>query len=97
MEVTARDRAGNETVTDASYDDDENQPYEFTVDDTEPSVVQVLAGVGYDAREDKEVANRKSIMVDFGEPVRSGVDPERITVAGHRVQSVVHPGRPVGR
>ena len=93
MEVTARDRAGNATTTDASYDDDGNQPYEFTVDDTEPSVVQVLAGVGYDAREDKEVANRKSIMVDFGEPVRSGIDPERITVAGHRVQSVVHPGR----
>ena len=93
MEVAAKDRAGNETVTDASYDDDGNQPYEFTVDDTEPSVVQVLAGVGYDTRDDKEVANRKSIMVDFGEPVRSGIDPERITVAGHRVESVVHPGR----
>jgi len=94
MEVTARDRAGNETVSVGWYDDDDmGQPYEFTVDDTEPSVRAVQAGVGYDTREEKEVPDRKSIMVDFGEPLRSGIDHERFTVSGHRVVGIVHPGR----
>ena len=94
MEVTARDRTGNETVSVGWFDDnDEAQPYEFTVDDTEPSVRAVQAGVGYDQREEKEVPDRSSIMVDFGEPVQSGIDPEKFTVAGHRVVSIVHPGR----
>ena len=94
MAVTARDRAGNETVSVGWYDDDDmGQPYEFTVDDTEPSVRAVQAGVGYDTREEKEVPDRKSIMVDFGEPLRSGIDHERFTVSGHRVVGIVHPGR----
>ncbi len=94
MEVTARDRAGNETVSVGWYDDDDiGQPYEFTVDDTEPSVRAVQAGVGYDTREEKEVPDRKSIMVDFGEPLRSGIDYEHFTVSGHRVVGIVHPGR----
>ena len=95
LEVTARDRAGNETVSVGWYnDDDMGQPYEFTVDDTEPSVRAVQAGVGYDTREEKEVPDRKSIMVDFGEPLRSGIDHERFTVSpGHRVVGIVHPGR----
>ena len=94
MEVTATDRAGNETVSAGWYnDDDEPQPYEFTIDDTDPYVRAVHAGVGYDLREEKEVPDRRSIMVDFGEPLQPGIDPERFTVAGHRVVSIVHPGR----
>lgn len=92
MRVTARDRAGNETVTDRS-DDDDIQDYEFRIDDTEPSVVAVQAGIGYDTREEKEVPDRKSIMVNFGEPVRSGINHEQFTVSGHRVVGIVHPGR----
>ena len=94
MEVSARDRAGNETVSVGWYDDnDDPQPYTFTVDDTEPFVRAVLAGVGYDTREEKEVADRKSIMVDFGEALRPGIDHEQFTVSGHRVVRIVHPGR----
>ncbi len=94
MEVTAKDRAGNETVSVGAYDDnDDPQRYEFTVDDTEPSVRAVQAGVGYDTREEKEVPDRKSIMLDFGEALRSGIDHEQFTVSGHRVVGIVHPGR----
>ena len=94
MEVKAFDRTHNETVSVGWFDDnDEPQPYEFTIDDTDPSVVAVQAGVGYDQREEKEVPDRSSIMVDFGEPVRSGIDPEKFTVSGHRVVGIVHPGR----
>ncbi len=97
MQVTARDRAGNETVSVGWYDDTDNpQPYTFTIDDTEPSVRAVQAGVGYDTREEKEVPDRNSIMVDFGEPLRSGIDHEQFTVSGHRVVGIVHPGRLTG-
>lgn len=92
MRITARDRAGNETETDSSFDDDGAQPYEFTIDDTEPSVRAVQAGVGYDTREEKEVPDRRSIMVDFGEALQSGIDHEQFTVSGHRVVGIVHPG-----
>ena len=69
------------------------QPYTFTVDDTEPSVRAVQAGVGYDTREEKEVPDRRSIMLDFGEALQSGIDHEQFTVSGHRVVGIVHPGR----
>ena len=94
MLVAARDRTGNETVSYASFDDnDEGQPYTFTLDDTEPTVVQVWTGVGYDTREEKEVPDRSFIMVDFGEPLRPGADPEKFTVSGHRVVRIIQPGR----
>ncbi len=94
MRITARDRAGNESMSVGAYDDnDEPLPYEFTVDDTEPSVRAVQAGVGYDTREEKEVPDRRSIMLDFGEALRSGIDHEQFTVSGHRVVGIVHPGR----
>ncbi|MDE2837354.1 MAG: hypothetical protein OXL97_07585 [Chloroflexota bacterium] len=97
MLVTARDRTGNETVSYAEFDDnDVGQPYTFWLDDTEPTVVQVWAGVGYDTREDKEVPDRSYIMVDFGEPLRPGIDPERFTVSGHQVVGIIHPGRVSG-
>ncbi len=92
MRITARDRAGNETVTDIS-DDDGIQDYWFEIDDTEPSVRVVQAGVGYDLSDEKEVPDRRSIMLDFGRPVRSGIDHEQFTVSGHRVVGIVHPGR----
>lgn len=93
MRITARDRAGNETETDSSFDEDGAQPYKFTIDDTEPFVRAVQAGVGYDTREEKEVPDRRSIMLDFVEALRSGIDHEQFTVSGHRVVGIVHPGR----
>ena len=94
MRITARDRAGNRTMSVGWYDDnDDPQPYTFTIDDTEPSVRAVQAGVGYDTREEKEVPDRRSIMLDFGEALQSGIDHEQFTVSGHRVVGIVHPGR----
>ena len=96
MEVTARDRAGNETCeTDSGGTTTTTTPSRttFTIDDTEPSVRAVQAGVGYDTREEKEVPDRRSIMLDFGEALQSGIDHEQFTVSGHRVVGIVHPGR----
>lgn len=91
MQLTARDRAGNVATTDASFDDDGDQPYEFTVDDTEPRVIAAATGVGYDLHAEKEIADRSSIMLDFGEPVRgSMIDPELVAVAGHRLTEIIY-------
>ena len=92
LEVSAFDRAGNKTVSDA-LDDDDIQPYLFTVDDTDPSTVEAWTGIAYEMNDlgGYEVADRSWIMVEFTEPVRDGVNPERIAVAGHEVVSVFQP------
>lgn len=94
MLVTAKDRTGNRAVSWASFDDSEQgQPYEFRLDDTDPRIFQVWAGVGYDTRDEKEISDRSFIMVEFSEALRPGIDPEKFTVSGHRVVRVIHPGR----
>ena len=97
MEVSAYDRTGNRTVTEAP-DDEYPGPYAFIVDDTDPSVVQAWTGIAYDPDltmmgkvVQGEVADRSWIMVEFTEPVRTGIDPDRIRVAGHEVVSVFQP------
>ncbi|MCY4583260.1 MAG: SwmB domain-containing protein [Chloroflexi bacterium] len=94
MEVTARDRAGNATVTYVLDERDEQKPYLFTVDDTEPTATQAWTGIAYDLefmKGGREIADRSWIMVDFGEPLRRNITPDLIKVAGHEVVSVVHP------
>ncbi len=97
VEITAFDRAGNRTVSEAP-DDKYPGPHAFTVDDTDPATVQSWTGITYDpdlAMMDKvvggEVADRSWIMVDFTEPLRAGIKPERVRVAGHEVVSVYQP------
>ena len=92
MEVSAFDRAGNETVSDA-LDDEGMDTYLFTVDDTDPSHIEAWTGIAYEMNDlgGKEIADRSWIMIDFTEPVRNGIDPERIRVAGHEVTRVLQP------
>ena len=92
LEVSAFDRAGNKAVSDA-LDNEGDQPHLFTVDDTDPSTVEAWTGIAYEMNDlgGFEVADRSWIMVEFTEPVRDGVDPERIAVAGHEVVSVFQP------
>ena len=97
MEITAFDRAGNRTVSEAP-DDEIKGPYLFTVDDTDPATVRSWTGIAYDPdlkMGDKvvggEFADRSWIMVEFTEPVRPGIDPDRTRVAGHEVVSVYQP------
>ena len=97
MEITAVDRAGNRTVSEAP-DDEYPGPYLFTVDDTDPATVESWTGIAYDPDLEMmgkvvggEIADRSWIMVELTEPVRPGIEPERIRVAGHEVVSVYQP------
>ena len=94
MEITARDRAGNATVSDGTEDVDGQQPHLFTVDDTEPTAGQAWTGIAYDLefmKGGREIADRSWIMVDFVEPLRRNITPDLIRVAGHEVVRVLHP------
>ncbi|MYA49175.1 MAG: hypothetical protein F4Y25_00230 [Chloroflexi bacterium] len=97
MEITATDRAGNRTVSEAP-DDEYPGPHAFTVDDTDPATVESWTGIAYDPDLEMmgkvvggEVADRSWIMVELTEPVRPGIDSERIRVADHEVVSVYQP------
>ncbi|MCY4448420.1 MAG: leucine-rich repeat domain-containing protein, partial [Chloroflexi bacterium] len=93
MEITAHDRAGNRTVSDA-LDDDDGQPHLFTVDDTEPQPNQAWTGISYDPefmQSGRETANRSWIMVGFGEALGGDIKPELIRVSDHEVVGVLHP------
>ncbi len=92
LELTAYDRAGNRTVSEAP-DDDIPGPYLFTVDDTDPSTLEAWTGIAYEMNYlgGFEVPDRSWIMVNFDEPLRPGIKPERVKVAGHEVVSVYQP------
>ncbi len=97
MEITAVDRAGNRTVSEAP-DDEYPGPHAFTVDDTDPATVESWTGIAYDPDLEMmgkvvggEVADRSWIMVELTEPVRPGISSERIRVADHEVVSVYQP------
>ena len=92
LEVSGYDRAGNRTVSEAP-DDKIPGPYLFTLDDTDPTTLEAWTGIAYEMNYlgGYEVADRSWIMVNFDEPVRPGINPERIRVAGHDVVSVYQP------
>ena len=78
--LRAVDRVGNVTKTGALHDDEA------------PSVVAAWTGIAFDLEQDREVADRSWIMLDFGEPVRdSGTLGRAMRSSDHRVVRVVHP------
>ena len=78
--LRAVDRVGNVTTEGALHDDEA------------PSVVAAWTGIAFDFGQDREVADRSWIMLDFGEPVRgSGALVTAMRSRDHRVIGVVHP------
>ena len=78
--LRAADRVGNVTKTGALHDDEA------------PSVVAAWTGISFDLEQDREVADRSWIMLDFGEPVRdSATLATAMRSSDHRVVRVVHP------
>ena len=78
--LRAVDRVGNVTTAGALHDDEA------------PSVVAAWTGIAFDLDQDREVADRSWIMLDFGEPVRdSAALRTAMRSRDHRVVQVVHP------
>ena len=61
LEVSAFDRVGNETVSDAP-DDEGIDPYLFTVDDTDPSAVEAWTGISYEMNDIGGYRGRRPLL-----------------------------------
>ena len=92
-QLSAKDRAGNVNKTDALSDTDAKDPFVFTVDDTAPDLKEARTGIGYDTAKNKEKIDRSYIALDFDTDALGDVNMQSITVAGHTVVGVVHPGK----
>lgn len=80
LNLLARDRVGNVSAIGSLHDV------------APPSVVEAWTGIEFDHDQNREVANRSWIMVEFGEPVSdSGIVRSAIRVTDHRVTQVVRP------
>lgn len=88
--LTARDRVGNQTISDAESKDGK-QDYIITVDTGKPTLSGARTGVAFSASKKKEVVDRSSVAVslkngDAGGPDDlSAVDHNDFRVAGHAV------------
>ena len=92
FQLTATDRVGNLTTSDANFETDENEPYIFRVDSEVPTVGDVRTGISYRNDDDEEIVDRSAISLEFSEPVKSGdVVASRITVIGNSVIGVIQP------
>ena len=93
FQLTAMDRVGNMTISDADFETtDVNEPYIFEVDSEVPTVGDVRTGISYRNDDDEEVVDRSAISLEFSEPVKSGdVVASRITVIGNSVVGVIQP------
>jgi len=64
--VQARDRAGNESITDGLLTTTGSQPLKLTIDSTAPAMGLVETGIGWNATTKKETSNaRNSLKVTF--------------------------------
>lgn len=88
--LTAVDRVGNQTISDAEGKDGK-QDYKITVDTGKPTLSGARTGVAFSASKKKEVVDRSSVAVslkngDAGGPDDlSAVDHNDFRVAGHAV------------
>ncbi|MCY4450253.1 MAG: hypothetical protein OXE02_15565 [Chloroflexi bacterium] len=95
-QLRARDRAGNWTSTDAVADEDDNEfdePYVFRVDNTDPTLSRARTGISYDTAKNVEIVDRSYIALDFNRDALGDVDMDNITVVGHTIVDVIHPGK----
>ena len=98
FQLTATDRVGNMTISDADFETtDKNEPYIFEVDSEVPTLGDVRTGISYRNDDDEEIVDRSAISLEFNEPVKSGdIVASRITVIGNSVIGVIQPdGAPI--
>ena len=93
-QLTARDRAGNMTTTDAVPDssiNDDDEPYVFRVDDVDPELTVARTGISWDSEDNEETVDRNYIALEFrGDPI-GDVNLDSITVVGHTVVDYIRP------
>ncbi len=93
-QLTAKDRAGNTTVTDAVPDSSINtadEPYVFRVDDVDPELTVARTGISWDSEDNEETVDRNYIALEFrGDPI-DDVNLDSITVVGHTVVGYIRP------
>ncbi|MYB76047.1 MAG: hypothetical protein F4X83_02925 [Chloroflexi bacterium] len=99
-QITAKDRVGNEAVTDSDEDTSEDEPFSFTVDNDGPIVPREGArtGIGYEPGEG-EIKSRSWIALQFVNEDNGGADridastvaASDFTVDGHTVMNVIVP------
>ena len=71
--ITATDRAGNETRTDADEDTDANENYKITIDDSNPRMKAAVTGTGFDEADEVTEDNPAAIEIEF-ENTAGGAD-----------------------
>ncbi len=98
-QLTAKDRAGNMSMTDANTDTrDSNEPFVFRVDDEDPVLTEVRTGIGYNTANNTEKVDRSYVALTFGGGDGGShglgqVDTSNITVVGHDIVGVIHPSK----
>ena len=90
-QLVARDRAGNETMTDADDRTNGAEPFVFRVDDEDPDLLNARTGISYDTDDNVEEVDRSYIALDFDGDALGDVDTANITVVGSTIVGVIHP------
>lgn len=94
--LTARDRVGNLTRSDADPSEEGDDDYTITVDTVKPEFGDARTGVSYNPSTKKEIVNRSSVAVTIRngstgtDDDLSAVDYEDFRVEGHAVTGVIH-------
>ena len=94
--LSARDRVGNQTRSDADSSKDDDQDYTITVDTVKPEFGEARTGVSYNPSTKKEVVNRSAVAVTLRngqagtDDDLSAVDHEDFRVEGYTVTGVIH-------
>ncbi len=92
--LTAKDRAGNSTQTDADPNKSGKDDFELIVDVSSPEFREARTGISYDAAKKTEVANRSYIAVTFedasGLDAVTSVDHSKFLVEDAEVVDAIH-------